>query len=85
MSEQFEPIIEEDFFVWVAPDGNMQLSLLAPDIPMCLAVARLFHTKGLAQSPHEMKLKGFRMEKVKVTIVHSGESMEEAFNPSIKN
>lgn len=64
-----EPIINEEFHVWVAPDGTIQLTLLAPDLPTCMAVAKLWHKKGLGKSPHEMKMSGFTIQKVRVTIV----------------
>ncbi|KKN74629.1 hypothetical protein LCGC14_0388310 [marine sediment metagenome] len=66
---EIEQIVNEDFYVWVAPDGNMQLTLLAPDETTCEAVAKLFHKSGIGQSPHQMRLKGYDIKKVKVTIV----------------
>lgn len=64
-----EPIINEEFYVWVAPDGTMQLTLMATDLPTCLAIAKLWHKAGLGKSPHEMRMNGFTIEKVRVTIV----------------
>jgi len=66
---KIEEIIDEEFYVWVAPDGNMQLSLLAPDYIMCEAIAKVFHKGGMGQSPHQMKLQGYTIQKVKITIV----------------
>ncbi len=66
---KLQPILNEEFYVWVAPDGNMQLTLLAPDPVTCAAMAKLLSKTGFTKSPHEMKLNGFTMQKVKVTIV----------------
>ncbi len=63
-----EPITNEEFYVWVAPDGSMQLSLLATEHTTCLAITKLFHENGIGQSAHEMREKGFTIEKVNVTI-----------------
>jgi len=65
---KFRPIIDEEFYVWVAPDGEMQLALLAPDLPSCTAIAKLWYTSGLGKSPHQMKLDGFTIQKVKISV-----------------
>jgi hypothetical protein len=69
MANFIEPIIDEQFYVWVAPDGTMQLTLLAEDEPTCMAVAKLLHKSGFSKSPHEMRLRGFTIQPVKLTIV----------------
>lgn len=69
MANFIEPIVDEKFCVWVAPDGTPQLSTLAADAVMCVAFTNLLHSQGIGLSPHEMKLKGFSMERVRLTIV----------------
>ena len=64
-----EPIIEETFYCLVAPDGNLQLLSLAPELSISMAVIKLLHKSGMGMSWHEMKTKGFTYEKVKVTVV----------------
>lgn len=64
-----EPIVNEIFYAWVAPDGTIQLTLIGIDIPTCLALAKLWHKKGLGQSIHELKQKGFTIENINVTMI----------------
>jgi hypothetical protein len=61
-------IKEEEFYALVAPDGNVQVSSLAPDIIMCMAFCKMLYKAGMSKSPHEMKTKGFTYQKVKLTI-----------------
>lgn len=78
MDKKFiEPIVNEEFFVWVAPDGSMQLSLIAPDYATCMAIAKLSHKYGMSQSVFEMRRKGFTIEKVKVNIIPTGEDVPQ--------
>ncbi len=63
-----EPITAEEFYVWVAPDGTIQPQTLAPDFVMVIAMTKMLHKKGVAQSMFEMERKGFTIERVKVTI-----------------
>lgn len=63
-----EPIVNEEFYVWVASDGSMQLATMSPDEATCIAIAKLYHTYGFGQSPFEMRRKGFSIQKVKVNI-----------------
>lgn len=58
-------IYKETFYVWCAPDGAMQLTLIGPDLPSCLAIPKVL--KGV-QSIKEMKSKGFYIQKIEVTI-----------------
>lgn len=60
-----EAIYKQTFYVWCAPDGSMQLSLIGPDLPTCLAIPKVF--SGV-KSIKEMKSKGFYIQKVEVTI-----------------
>lgn len=63
-----EPIIEEDFYCLVAPDGNLQVSTLAPDLIWCMGAVKMLHKSGFGMSWHELKMKGFTYQKVKLTI-----------------
>jgi len=69
MSKIIEPIIEEKFYCLTAPDGSAQLTTLAPDIPTCMGIVKLMYKSGMGQSPHELKMKGFTYEAVKLTVV----------------
>jgi len=63
-----EEIVEEEFYVWIAPDGAVQFATLAEDEPACWAIAKLLAKQGIGHSPHAMRQKGFSIEKVEVTI-----------------
>lgn len=62
------PLIEAQLWVWVAPDGNIQMMTFGEDIPMCLAITKMLHKAGLSKSTAQMKLDGFTLEKMSVTI-----------------
>lgn len=66
---KIEPIIEENFYCLIASDGSLQISTLAPDLPMCMGYVKLLHKSGIGKSWHELKMNGFTCKKVKVTIV----------------
>lgn len=72
-----EPIYNEIFYVWCAPDGSMQLSLIGPDLATCLAVPKVLNG---AQSVKELKAKGFYIQKVNVSItpIEDAEKIEIA-------
>ena len=78
MTKFIEPIINEEFYCLAAPDGSLQLSSLAPDLPMCMGFVKLLHKSGMGMSWHELKLKGFTYEKVKVTVVSDGKIEAQA-------
>lgn len=63
-----EPIINEEFYALIAPDGSIQTMTLAPDLTHCLAVVALLRSAKLVQSERELKTKEFKYQKVKVTI-----------------
>lgn len=76
---QIEEMQNEEMYVLVAPDGSCQLSTLAPDFPMCIAMVKLLHQKGISKSYHEMVVMGeYEIMPVKVTIVANG-TAEEGF------
>lgn len=68
LMKPFKDIQYRPFYVWVAPDGNLQLATLAESKRMCLAVTRVFHVHGVGVSEETMKAKGFRIEKVYLTV-----------------
>ena len=61
-------IENEEFYVWVAPDGTAQLATLSSDEASCIAIARVYHMHGFGRSPHEMRIKGFKIVKVLLTL-----------------
>lgn len=65
---KIQPIINEDFYCLIAPDGVFQPSTLTADMPTCIAFIRLLHKTGMGESWHSLKMKGFKVEKVSVTI-----------------
>ena len=78
MAKFIEPIIEEEFYCLTAPDGSLQVSSLAPDLPMCMGFVKLLHKSGIGMSWHELKRKGFTYEKVKLTVIAGGKIKAEA-------
>lgn len=68
MKKNIDPIIEEEFYCLVAPDGSLQVSSLTPDYPMCLAFTKLLNESGMGMSLNELRKKGFTFQKVIVTI-----------------
>lgn len=79
-----EPILNEVFFTWIAPDGGIQIGMTAPDAATCVAYAKLLSTKKLSQSPYELRMKGFFMQKVKVTIEPIYDDESDFVNESLK-
>lgn len=70
MSKKFiEPIVDELFYAWVAPDGTIQFALMSTDIISCIAIANVFAKYGIGKSPDEMKKEGYTIEKIKVTAI----------------
>ncbi len=67
-NKAMEEINQEPFYAWVAPDGTVQVTLLAPDEPTAIAVAKMWHKAGYGKSPHEMKLSGFTIQPILLTI-----------------
>ena len=78
MAKFIEPIIEEEFYCLTAADGSLQISSLAPDLPMCMGFVKLLHKSGMGMSWHELKMKGFTYEKVMLTVVADGKIEAEA-------
>ena len=68
MGKVIDQIIEEEFYCLTATDGSIQVSSLAPDLPMCMAMVKLMHSAGIGESLHKLKIDGFTFEKVILTI-----------------
>jgi len=64
-------IIDKEFYVWIAPDGEIQLGFIAEDEASCHLLAKLFSRSGLGKSPHRMKQEGFTIQKVKLSILEA--------------
>lgn len=69
MEKDIQPIIEEEFYAMIAPDGHIQTATIGSSEAECMAIVKLFHKCGVGMSWHELKMKGFTYQKVKVTIV----------------
>lgn len=74
-----EELKNEQMYVWVAPDGFPQMATIAPDFPMCVAMAEMFATTGICKSPSVMWEEGFQILPVSVTITQNGDA-DKAFN-----
>ena len=69
---------EEEMYVLVAPDGNAQISTLAPEYAMCFAFCQLLAQKGIGEHPAKLFRQGFQIVTVKVSITQIGDA-EAAF------
>lgn len=65
------PIINEKFYTWVAPDGNVQLALMAEDISMCVALIKLFSKSGMSKTQADMEKEGFEIKPIRLTIIEA--------------
>lgn len=75
----FKETHEENMCVLVAPDGSWQGMTLSSDYASCVAIIRLLHKAGMSESYHELvKVRGFEIMPVKVTVVQNG-TAEELF------
>jgi hypothetical protein len=78
-------MIDEEMCVLVAPDGSWQGMTLSPDYASCLAMIKMLHKAGMCQSYHDLvKMKGFEILPVKVTIAQNG-TAEEGFKKLKQN
>lgn len=69
----------EEMYVLVAPDGSWQGMTLSPDYATCIATIKMLHKSGICESYHELvKMKGFEILPVKVTMLQNG-TAEEGF------
>lgn len=63
----------EPMYCLFSPDGEWQALSLAPDYAHCIAAIRLMHKAKMGRSFHELKLKGFKVLPVMVSIAVSGD------------
>lgn len=63
---------DEPMYALFAPDGICQVSTLAPDYAMCLAVIKMHHKAGLSESYFSLSTKGFKILPLKMTITENG-------------
>lgn len=76
---------EQDMYVLVAPDGSWQGMTLSPDYETCMGIIRTLHKAKMCESYHEMvKIRGFEILPVKVTIKQNG-TAEEGFQKAQDN
>lgn len=64
----FEPINNEDYFAWIAPDGTVQVATIGPDKETCLAFSKMLSNKGLSKSPATMMREGYRIDRIHLTV-----------------
>lgn len=55
-------------YCYVAPDGTCQLGTLSEDPVVVVAFAKMLYKSGMGMSPHELKLKGFKVQPVMLTV-----------------
>lgn len=77
---KFEELIDEEMYTLVAPDGCMQLSTMAPDFPMCVAMCQMMAKAGMSQPLHELFEQGFTILPIKITVKLNGDE-----NTAFKN
>lgn len=63
-----EEINDDTMYVLIAPDGVIQLSTLAPDEAMCIAVINLWADSGYGKTYQKMVEMGFKILPVVVTV-----------------
>lgn len=80
---KIEELQNEEMYCLCAPDGSTQLTTLAPDYEMCVAMATILSKAGISQPLDKMFKQGFQIMPVKVTIVQNG-TENEAFNKAKK-
>ena len=74
MAKKIIAMNNEEFYMLIAPDGEVQPAVMGETIPDCLGFIKLMHHSRIGQSWHELKMKGFTIEKVKVTITANNTS-----------
>lgn len=69
MAKQFiEPMTKEPFVCWIAPDGSIQMNLIAPALPELLGMTKVLHRAGVGQSASELRRKGFFIANCEFTL-----------------
>jgi hypothetical protein len=80
---KMEEMKDEEMYVLVAPDGTPQVSTLAPDYAMCLAMIRMFALSGMGASLEKLFGQGYHVLCVKITMTQVGDE-HSAFDQSRK-
>ncbi|MCO5238850.1 MAG: hypothetical protein M9904_02235 [Chitinophagaceae bacterium] len=71
---QIQEVTNESFYCLFAPDGTWQPMTLSPDFPMCVAIIRMMHKRGMSESFHELvKVRGFKILPIKISFVQDGD------------
>lgn len=65
-----EPIINGEFYALIDPNGVIQTMTIADTEATSMAIVKMMHKAGWGTSWHELKMKGYTYQKVRVTIVH---------------
>lgn len=78
---KLEELKDDEMYVLVAPDGGIQLTTLAPNFSMCVAICELLSKKGISQPLAAMFNMGFEILPVKVSILQNGTS-DDGFKKS---
>lgn len=73
-----DEIMFEKMWAFIAPDGSVQPSTLAADLPECFALMKVMHKAGIGKSPNAMIREGFRIAPVRVTIIQDGPIDEQS-------
>lgn len=86
MAQKFVEPINDPMYGWVSPDGSIQMSLVAPDLPMLFGITKLYSKSGMVKSAKQMTNEGFTIHKLKVSIENieqvrlTGELMADLLN-----
>lgn len=65
---KFVEPINDEMYGWVAPDGTVQMLLIAPDVAMLLGITKIASKSKLTESAKQMSSKGFTIHRLKVNI-----------------
>lgn len=71
--KDMEEIHNESMYVMVAPDGNAQLTTLAPDFAMSLAMINVMADIGYSKPWVVLTTQGYKVLPVRVTITQDGD------------
>jgi|GEM_PF-4473291 len=80
---KIDELLDEEMYVLTAPDGSIQLTTLAPDFAMCVAMTTILGKAGFSQPLDKMFKQGFEIMPVKVTIRQNG-TAESGFQKAKK-
>lgn len=75
---KLEPVVDEEMFCFVAPDGFAQMGTLAPDFATCIAMVEFMASVGMSKPAGQLFLEGFTILPVLVTLKQNG-TAEQGF------